>query len=105
MEYPQKGIIISRPLEGKVEVPILIFEAVLRLPMIDFFNEIVHKYDFSVKHLTPNAINKIVGFEMACRDLGVILPMWSFKYFFNSSSQSRVHMFSQWRGVHTFIIN
>lgn len=60
VEYPQKGaILISRPPEGKVGVPISIFEACLRLPTMDSFDEVMRQYDYHVDNLTLNAVNKI----------------------------------------------
>lgn len=50
----------------------MIFEAGLWPPTTDFFDEIMHLYGFSVNDLTPNVINKIVGFEFGCRALGVL---------------------------------
>lgn len=85
VEYPQKGAIISLPSEGKVGVPIPIFEAGLRLPMSDFFDDTMRQYGFSVDYLTPDAVKKIVGFKMACRALGVLPQLWAFKYFFDST--------------------
>lgn len=55
---------------GKVGVPVPLFEAGLRLPTYEFFDMIVHHYDFSVDELTPSAVNKIVCFELICRSLG-----------------------------------
>lgn len=105
MEYPRKGITISDPPEGKVLVPILIFKVGMRLPTMDFFDEIVCQYGFREDGLTLNAVNRIVGFELVCRDLGVLLQFQNFKDFFNSSTQSGVCTFSQRRGVNAFIIN
>lgn len=72
VEYPRKGAIITHPSQGKVRVPIPIFEAGLRLPMTNFFDDIMCQYGFSVDNLTPNTVYKIVDFEMACRALGVL---------------------------------
>lgn len=72
MQFPREGAVIFQPPEGKVGVLILIFEAGRRLPTSDFFDEIMHQYDFSMEDLTPNAVNKIVGFKLACRTRGVL---------------------------------
>lgn len=100
-----KGTIISRPLKVKVEVPIPIFETGLRLPTTNFFYGILRQYGFSVDDLTPNTINNIMGFELACRDLGVLPQFWAFKSYFNSSTQYGVHTSSQRRDIHAFIFN
>ena len=90
MDYPRKGAIISHPPEEKVGVPILIFEAGLRLPTTDFFEEIMRQYGFHVDGLTSNPVNMIVGFELVFQALGVLPQLWAFKAFFNSSTQSGV---------------
>ncbi|CAI9261762.1 unnamed protein product [Lactuca saligna] len=48
------------PPKGKVDNPITLFEAGLFLPTTDFFNLIIWEYEFSVRELSPIAINKIV---------------------------------------------
>lgn len=93
-QYPPRGVHLSHSSEGKVGVTIPTFDVGLQLPTIEFFDEIMSQYGFSIDDMTPNVINKIVGFEMACRTLGVVPQFWDFKYFFNSSTQSSVHMFS-----------
>lgn len=72
MQFPRKGAVIFQPLPGKVRVSILIFESGLCLPTSDFFDQIMQEYAISMDNLTPNAMNKIVGFELACRAIGVI---------------------------------
>lgn len=69
---PRKGALIFQPAKGKVGVPIPIIKAGLRLPTTDFFDKIMRQYDFSVDDLTPNVVNKIIGFELACGALGVL---------------------------------
>lgn len=82
-----------------------IFEAVLRLLISDFFDEVMHEYGFSVDDLTPNTVNKIVGFELNCQALGILPQLRDFQTFFNSSTQSGVHTFSQRQNNHAFIVN
>ena len=86
-----KGVPIHDYPQGKVGVPIPLFEAGLRLPISDFFNMIVDHYGFSVDELTPIAVNKIIGFELICRYLGCIPTFWVFSYFFCSTMNSGVH--------------
>lgn len=57
---------------GKVGVPMSIFEAGLRLSISNFFDEVMRKYGLSMEELTPNVVNKIVGFKLAYRSLGVL---------------------------------
>lgn len=49
-----------------------IFEAGLRLSISNFFDEVMRKYGLSMEELTPNVVNKIVGFKLAYRALGVL---------------------------------
>lgn len=72
-----------------------IIEAGLRLPMTDFFDVIMCQYGFSVDNLTPNTVNKNVGFELTCQAFGVLPQFWAFKGYFNSSIEFGVHTFSQ----------
>lgn len=65
----------------------------------------MRQYGFSMDDLTPYAVNKILGFELVCRVLGVLPQLWAFKAYFNSSTQSSVRTFSQRRDIHAFIIN
>lgn len=82
-----------------------IFDTGIRLSISDFFDEVMHEYGFSVDDLTPNGINKIFGFKLAYRALGVLSQFWVFQAFFNSSTKSGMLAFSQWRNTHAFIVN
>ena len=66
VQFSKKGAIIYQSPTWKVGVLVLIFEEGLRLPISDFINEVMREYGFSVDELTPNFVNKIVGFELAC---------------------------------------
>lgn len=50
----------------------MIFEAELLLSILDFFDEVMHKYGFYLDDVTPNAVNKIVEFELESRALCVL---------------------------------
>ncbi|CAI9299511.1 unnamed protein product [Lactuca saligna] len=91
------------PLEVKVEIPIALFEAGLHLPTTNFFNLIISEYGFSVRELTPIAINNIVGLELLYRAprRQPIFP--TFKHFFNASTQSGTQTLSRQWGVLTLI--
>ncbi|CAI9296456.1 unnamed protein product [Lactuca saligna] len=67
---PAKGSSIYDYPRGKVGVPFPLFEAGLCMLTSDFFDMIVHHYDFSIDELTPSVVNKIVGFELICWSLG-----------------------------------
>ncbi|CAI9276800.1 unnamed protein product [Lactuca saligna] len=88
---------------GKVAIPIPLFKVGLCLLMSEFFDMIVHHYDFSVDELTLSAVNKIAGFEMICRSLGCIPIFWVFSYFFYSTMSSGVHTLVKRRGIHQLI--
>ncbi|CAI9283956.1 unnamed protein product [Lactuca saligna] len=81
--------------EGKVGIPITLFEAGLRSPTTDFFNLIIREYGFSVREMTLIAINKIVGFELLYRALGHQPTVPAFRYFFNASTQSGTRTLSR----------
>lgn len=93
-----KGSSIFDCPRGKVVVLVPLFEAGLRLPTSDFFDMIVYHYGFSVDKLTPNVINKIVGFELICQSLDYIPTYWVFRYFFCASTNSGVHTLAKRRG-------
>ncbi|CAI9272063.1 unnamed protein product [Lactuca saligna] len=71
---PAKGASIYNCPQGIVGVSIPLFEAGLRLPTSNFFDMIVHHYGFSVDELTPNAVNKIVCFELIFRKSLNVVP-------------------------------
>lgn len=43
-----------------------IFEVGLYLPVTYFFDDVMREYGFSIHNLTPNVVNKTVGFDLAC---------------------------------------
>ena len=53
------------------------------MPTTAFFNLIIHEYGFSMRELTPIAINKIVGFELLYHSLGHQPTVPGFKHFFS----------------------
>ncbi|CAH1416228.1 unnamed protein product [Lactuca virosa] len=69
VQIPLLDASLYSPPEGKVGIPIALFEAGLRFPTTNLFNLIVREYGFSMRELTPIAINKIVCFELLCRAL------------------------------------
>ncbi|CAI9299124.1 unnamed protein product [Lactuca saligna] len=65
VHFSLEGPIIYQLPTGKVGIPIAIFEAGFHLLVSDFFNEVMREYGFFEDHnLTPNDVNKIVGFEL-----------------------------------------
>lgn len=104
VQFLQEGAINYQPSTWKVGVPVSIFEAGFLLPISYFFDEVMQEYNFSVHDLTPNGVNKIVRFVLACRALGVLPQFRAFQYFFSSYTQSSVHTFSRRRNTHMFIV-
>lgn len=82
VQYPLNSVIISRPPEGKVRVPILIFEAGLRQPKTNFFVEIMHQYGLFVDNLTLNTIKKNSWFRDDMSSLGRVFLIIGFQVLF-----------------------
>ncbi|CAI9290773.1 unnamed protein product [Lactuca saligna] len=86
VQIPLPDASLYSPPKGKNGIPIALFDVGLRLTTIDFFNQIIREYRFSVRDLTHIAINKIVGFDLLCRALGRLPTVPNFKHFFNAST-------------------
>lgn len=82
VEFPLPGSSITSPAPGKVGVYLKFLDAGVRLPLTDFQEEVLRKEGCSIQMLTPNAVNKVVAFEMICRANDVLLDYFVFKYFF-----------------------
>ena len=91
VEFPSPGSFILPP-PRKVEIYQKTLDAGLRLPLTDFQKEVLHKDGCNIQMLTPNAVNKVVAFEMICRANGYLPNYFVFKYFFRfccTSDKSR----------------
>lgn len=65
VQFPKEWDIIYQPSAGNVEIHVSIFEVRRCYPVLDFFDEVMREYAFSIHDLMPNVVNKIVGFELA----------------------------------------
>lgn len=57
-------------------------DAGLRLPHIDFEEELLHHNRCSIQMLTPNMVHKMLAFEMIFWVDGIIPDFFIFKFFF-----------------------
>ncbi len=94
VQFPLPGSSISLPPSGKLGVHRKVFDAGFRLPITDFQRDILMQYGANVQFLSPNAVNKMVGFEMLCRALGFLSDVRLFKHFFKFSSSGHLYNFS-----------
>ena len=104
VEIPVPGSAINLPPPGKVGIPLKLFDAGLRLPMTRFQQEVSSHYGASIQFLSPNAINKMAGFEMLCRALGFLPDLLLFRYFFKFSSSGSSFNFSYRPEVMQFLM-
>lgn len=82
VEFPSPKLMILSPPPGKVGIYLKTLDAGLRLPLSDFQEEFLQKSVYSIQMLTPNAMNKVMAFEMICRDNGLLPYYFIFKYLF-----------------------
>ncbi len=94
VQIPVAGSVMNLPPVGKVGIPLKVFDAGFRLPITIFQRDVLAHYGASIQFLSPNAINKMVGFEMLCRSLGFLPDIYLFKHFFKFSSSGRLFNFS-----------
>ncbi|CAI9262989.1 unnamed protein product [Lactuca saligna] len=95
VQIPFLDASLYSPPKDKFRIPIALFEAGLCLPTTDLFNLIIREYGFSVRELTPIAINKIVDFELLFRVVDRLPTIPAFKHFFNASTHSRTQTLSR----------
>ncbi|CAI9283258.1 unnamed protein product [Lactuca saligna] len=84
VQFPSEGSMIYQPPTGKVGYV---------------------RIWFLCSRLNPNDVKKIVGFELGFRALGVLHHLQAIQSFFNSSTHSGVHTFSQCCNRNSFIFN
>ena len=82
VEFPSPGSSISSPPPGKIGVYLKTLDTGIRFPLTDFQEEVLQKDGCSLQMLTPNAVNKVVAFEMICRANGYLPDYFVFKFFF-----------------------
>ncbi|CAI9291263.1 unnamed protein product [Lactuca saligna] len=96
-------VLPSRPPPRKVVVYQKTLDAGLRLPLTDFQEEVLQNDGCSIQMLTPNAVNKVVAFEMICQPNGYLPDYFMFKYFFRFCCTGDKYTFSIQRGGHTLV--
>ncbi|CAI9287024.1 unnamed protein product [Lactuca saligna] len=100
VEFPSPGSSISSPTSGKIGVYLKTLDAGIRFHLTDFQEEVFQKDGCSLQMLTPNAVNKVVLFEMICRANGYLPYYFVFKFFFRFSVTGNKCTFSVRRGGH-----
>ncbi|CAI9297856.1 unnamed protein product [Lactuca saligna] len=81
VEFPSPGSSISSPPPDKIGVYLKTLDAGICFPLTDFQEEVLQKDGCSLLMLTPNAVNKVVAFEMICRANGYLPDYFVFKFF------------------------
>lgn len=94
VDFPASGVVITSPPSGKI--------IVLCLPLTDFQEELLRRNGCNIQMLTPNAVHKIVAFEMICRANDIILDFF-FKYVFWFGAISDKYTFFARRGGHNLV--
>ena len=88
---------------GKIGVFLKTLDAGIRFPLTDFQEEVLQKDGCSLQMLTPNAVNKVVAFEMICRANGYVPDYFVFKFFFRFCLTGDKCTFSARRGGHALV--
>lgn len=105
VEFPASGSLITQPPPGKVGVYLKTFDAGLRLPLIDFQEEILRCNGCSVQNLTPGVVHKMVAFEMICRVNDIVPDYFVFKFFFRFAATNDKYTFSARQGGHNLVLD
>lgn len=74
------------------------FDAGLRLPLIDFQEEILQRNGCIVQMLTPGVVHKMVAFEIICWVNGIVPDYFVFKFFFRFVATNDKYTFSTRQG-------
>lgn len=91
------------PPPGKVGVYVRTFDAGYRLPITYFLNEVLRKNGINIYDLTPNALNKVVAFEMMCRSQDFLPSLPVFKNFFRFFTVGDKFTFYTWKNAHVLV--
>ncbi|CAI9294247.1 unnamed protein product [Lactuca saligna] len=103
VEFPSPGSSISSPPPGKIGVYLKTLDTSVRFPLTDFQEEVLQKNGCSLHMLTPNAVNKVVAFEMICRANGYLPDYFVFKFFFRFCVTGDKCTFLIQRGGHALV--
>ncbi|CAI9277823.1 unnamed protein product [Lactuca saligna] len=96
VDFPASGVVITSPPFGKIVVYLKTLDVGLCLPLTNFQDELLRRNVCNIQMLTPNAVHKIVAFEMICRANDIILDFF-FRYFFWFGAISDKYTFFAWR--------
>ncbi|KAI3523813.1 hypothetical protein L1887_02238 [Cichorium endivia] len=88
VELPVDGAVFSLPPEGKIGMYLKHFEAGYRLPISDFFREVLDYYHVHIHQLVPNGVNKVVVFELLSRPVHLEPDLYVFRHFFRFTRAS-----------------
>ena len=102
VEFPSAGSSISSP-PGNIGVFLETLDAGIRFPLTDFQEEVLQKDGCSLQMLTPNAVNKVVAFEMICRANAYVPDYFVFKFFFRFCLTGDKCTFSARRRGHALV--
>ncbi|CAI9296339.1 unnamed protein product [Lactuca saligna] len=94
VEFPAPGSSISSLPPGKIGVFLKTLDARIYFLLTDFQEEVLQKDGVSLQMLTPNAVNKVVAFEMICRANGYLPDYFVFKLFFRFCVTGDKYIFS-----------
>lgn len=81
------------------------YDVGLRLPLIDFQEELLQKNGCSIQMLTPSAVNKMVAFEMIFRANNILPDFFFFKFFFRFSATGDKYTFSTHHGGYILVLD
>ena len=103
VEFPVPGAVITSPPSGKVNVYLKMLDACLRLALTEFQEELIFHNRCNIQMLNPNAIHKMVAFEMIYRANNIILDFFVFKYLFRFGATGDKYTLSAHRGGHSLV--
>ncbi|CAI9264771.1 unnamed protein product [Lactuca saligna] len=83
------------PLPGKIGVYLKTLDVGIRFPLTDFQEVVLQKDGCSLQMLTPNAVNKVVLFEMIYWANGYLPDYFVFKFFFRFCANGDKCTFSE----------
>lgn len=103
VEFPVSGAVITAPPAKKFSIYLKTLDAGLHLPLTDFQEELLRRNGCSVQMLMPNAVHKMVAFEIICRANGILLDFFVFKYFFRFGATGDKYTFSTRHGGYNLV--
>lgn len=82
------------PPQGMVALYTYYFKAGLRVPVCELVLRVLEFYQIHITQLTPNAVGRIIGFEVLCRAEGRDPTIDTFRYFFQIQISGACYSFS-----------